>query len=448
MIEVGSTVGAYELVAELKSGGMANLYLGRRQGPAGFSRHVVVKAVKTHLSSHSDFVKMFLDEGRIAARIQHPNVVRIEELGEHQGLYYLVMEYVHGAALSELLGGLAEMERRLTPDAAVALVADAAAGLHAAHETLDERGELLHVVHRDVSPQNILLGALGEVKIIDFGIAKARNRLHVTDASGGLKGKLRYMAPEQLMQGTIDRRADIYALAVVLWEMLTMRRLFEGKSDAEVIQRIQAGQYPPPGAFAETPHELDAVVMDALSRNPTDRPATAREFRQRLRNAVPAAATIESGDLAALLWGVLGGELDRRASRLPPGSAKTRHSIQLEQQPEDMVARLTASIGHAFAAASTVPSTFVLPKIDAAPQPTPEYYYPEHTPPPPVAPDDDGSVQQRASGRFSQPGPASGRFSQPEPTPSSGGSGPLILVAIVGLLAGAVIVLPTLLFFG
>ncbi len=448
MIGVGSTIGAYEIVAELKSGGMANLYLGRRQGPAGFSRHVVVKAVKGHLSSHSDFVKMFLDEGRIAARIQHPNVVRIEELGEHQGLYYLVMEYVHGAALSELLGGLAGMERRLTPEAAVALVADAAAGLHAAHETLDERGELLHVVHRDVSPQNILLGALGEVKIIDFGIAKARNRLHVTDASGGLKGKLRYMAPEQLMQGTLDRRADIYALAVVLWEMLTMRRLFEGKSDAEVIKRIQAGQYPPPGAFAETPHELDNVVMDALSRNLDDRPQTAREFRQQLRNAVPGAANIESGDLAALLWGVVGDRLDQRANSLPPGSAKTRQSIQLEQQPEDMVARLTAPVGRAFADASTVPSTFVPPKIDAAPQPTPEYYYPEHTPPPPVTGPGNEVMLHHPSGN--PPQPSSGGYPQPPPppTPQGGGSGSLVLVAIVGLLAGAVIVLAALLFFG
>lgn len=443
MIGVGSTVGAYEIVAELKSGGMAHLYLGRRQGPAGFSRHVVIKAVKGHLSSHSDFVKMFLDEGRIAARIQHPNVVRIEELGEHQGLYYLVMEYVHGAALSEMLQGLAGMERRLTPEAAVALVANAAAGLHAAHETLDERGELLHVIHRDVSPQNILLGALGEVKIIDFGIAKARDRLHVTDASGGLKGKLRYMAPEQLMRSSIDRRADIYALAVVLWEMLTMRRLFEGKSDAEVIRRIQAGQYPPPGAFADVPHELDTVLMDALAREPEARPPTAREFRQQLRNAVPGAASLEAGDLAALLWGVVGDRLDDRAGRLPPGTAKTRQSIQLEQQPEDMVARLTAPVGRAFEDASTVPSTFVPPKIGSAPQPTPEYYYPEHTPPPPVS--GPGNELIVPAERTSQ----SADFGRPpQPAPPSGGSGSLVLVAIVGLLAGAVIVLAALLFFG
>ena len=457
MVQIGSTLGAYEIVAELKSGGMANLYLGRRQGPAGFSRHVVIKAVKAHLASHTDFIRMFLDEGRIAARIQHPNVVRIEELGEENGLYYLVMEYVHGAALSELLAGLAGMERRVTPDAAVAIIANAAAGLHAAHETLDERGEPLHVVHRDVSPQNILVGALGEVKIIDFGIAKARNRLHVTDASGGLKGKLRYMAPEQLMRTGIDRRADIYALAVVLWEMLTMRRLFEGKNDGEVITRIQQGQYPPPGAFADCPHELDIVIMDALSRNPDDRPSTAREFRQRLRNAVPGAASIENGDLAALLWGVVGDRLDKRANALPPGSAKTRHSIELEQHPDDMVARLTAPVGRVFEDASTVPSTFVAPPIEPGVQPTPEYYYPEHTPEPPVGRDRGGPVlPEPPSGGFTAPRPAPpGPRAAPPPPPQprpqpapQSNQASLILVALVGLLAGAVLVLGALLVFG
>jgi len=449
VIQVGSILGAYQIVAELKSGGMANLYLGERQGPAGFSRHVAIKAVKGHLSSHADFVRMFLDEGRIAARIHHPNVVRIEELGQEQGLYYLVMEYVHGASMSEVLASLARKERRFTPEAAVAIVAAAAAGLHAAHETVDERGEPLHVIHRDVSPQNILMGALGEVKIIDFGIAKARDRLHVTDASGGLKGKLRYMAPEQLMRGEIDRRADIYALGVVLWEMLTMRRLFEGKSDAEVIRRIQQGQYPPPGAFADCPHELDAVVMDALARDPADRPATAREFRQRLRNAVPGAASIEAGDLSALLWGTVGEQLDQRASALPPGTAKTRDSIDLEQQPEDMIARLTAPVGRAFEDASTVPSTFVPPRIGHEMQPTPEYYFPEATPPPPVAALDRAS-QPGSADHFAPPyqqPPMSHPPAAPQPQQPSNASS-LMLVALVGLLAGAALVLGALLVFG
>ncbi len=184
--------------------------------------------------------------------------------------------------------------------------------------------------------------------------------------------------------------------------------------------------------------------MDALAREPEARPPTAREFRQQLRNAVPGATNIEAGDLAALLWGVVGDRLDDRASRLPPGSAKTRQSIQLEQQPEDMVARLTAPVGHAFEDASTVPSTFVPPKIDSAPQPTPEYYYPEHTPPPPVSgPGDDLAVPLERPSQtddFGRP--------MPQPAPPSDGSGSLILVAIVGLLAGAVIVLAALLFFG
>ena len=336
-------LGSYDILAEVKSGGMATLYLGRRSGPAGFSRTVAIKVLKSHLAHNTQFIKMFIDEARIASRIAHPNVVHIEELGEADGEYFLVMEYVHGASLSELLTKVSMLQRRLRAKAATALMMAAAAGLHAAHETRDESGNLLNVVHRDVSPQNILVGAKGEVKIIDFGIAKARNRLHVTDAGSGLKGKLRYMAPEQLERSQVDRRTDVYALGVVLWEVLAMRRLFHGASDPEVINRILKGQLPPPGAFADVPFELDAVVMRALSKDPDRRPQTARAFRQELKKAVPAAAGVDPVEIAALLTAVLGGELAEREERLL-GRASMMSTTELDVLPAQALQELTAPL--------------------------------------------------------------------------------------------------------
>ncbi|MCB9614121.1 MAG: serine/threonine protein kinase [Sandaracinus sp.] len=310
-------LGSYEILAEIKSGGMATLYLGKRSGPAGFSRHVAIKVLKDHLATQGELVKMFIDEARIASRIDHPNVVRIEELGEEDGRFFLVMEYVHGAALSELLTKLSSLQRRLHPTAAVALVMAGAEGLHAAHETRDDSGKLLNVVHRDVSPQNVLVGVGGEVKVIDFGIAKARDRLHTTEAGSGLKGKLRYMAPEQLQRGPLDRRADVYALGVVLWEMLTMRRLFQGMSDPQVVQRVLEGRLPPPSAYVDVPMAVENVVMRALSRDPEKRPPTGRALREQLKEALPEAARVEGTEVSALLFALLGDEIAERAAALP-----------------------------------------------------------------------------------------------------------------------------------
>ena len=224
-LAAGSHVGGYEIVAPLRAGGMASLYLARRIGPAGFSRPVAIKVVHAHLASDRAFVEMFLDEARLSARIIHPNVVHVEELGEAGGSFFLAMEYVHGTSLSVFLGRLVESRRMLAPEAACAIAMKVADGLHAAHEAKDEQGEPLQVIHRDVSPQNVLIGLDGHVKLIDFGVAKARGRMQQTEA-GSLKGKLRYMAPEQAWGRAIDRRIDVYALGVVLWETLTARRLF------------------------------------------------------------------------------------------------------------------------------------------------------------------------------------------------------------------------------
>ena len=203
---------------------MASLFLARRGGAAGFTRLVAIKMVHPRHAEDPGLIQMFVDEALLTARIDHPNVVHVEELGEHESAYYLVMEYVHGASLAQLMRVLGRAKRRLSPLVAVAICARVSEGLHAAHETTGDNGELLSIVHRDVSPQNILLSHKGHVKLIDFGIAKAHARVHESNVSS-LKGKVRYMAPEQATTGNVDRRTDVYALGIVLWEPLTMRRL-------------------------------------------------------------------------------------------------------------------------------------------------------------------------------------------------------------------------------
>ncbi len=184
VLRVGESVGGYEIVAKLRSGGMAALFLGRREGAAGFRRHVAIKVVHEHLAGDADFVRMFVDEALLSARIQHPNVVHVEELGEENGAHFLVMEYVHGVSLAQLLVALGARKRRLTVDLAVFIAMGAAAGLHAAHELRGDDGRPLGVVHRDVSPQNVLLARDGHVKLSDFGVAMSRGR--ATQTAGAM----------------------------------------------------------------------------------------------------------------------------------------------------------------------------------------------------------------------------------------------------------------------
>jgi len=314
---VGEKIGEYDVLAQLRAGGMATLFLGRRRGAAGFARYVAIKVVHPHLASDPSFVSMFVDEALLSARIQHPNVVHVEELGEADGTYFLVMEFVDGVSLAQVLSALAVRKRRMGPALATHLAMRIAEGLHAAHETRGEDGELLRVVHRDVSPQNVLVAWQGHVKLIDFGIAKARGRAQHT-VEGSLKGKLRYMAPEQALGRPVDRRTDVYALGILLWEMLAQRRLFDCDDEMQLIDRVRAPVVALPSAFVDgIPPALDAAVMAALSRDPEHRPATAHDLRRRLAEAVPGALAIDTSDVAALLREVLGDERERDLARLP-----------------------------------------------------------------------------------------------------------------------------------
>ncbi|HSQ67748.1 MAG TPA: serine/threonine-protein kinase, partial [Polyangiaceae bacterium] len=215
-------IGRYVLCDAIASGGMATVHLGRLLGPVGFSRTVAIKRLHPHFARDPEFVAMFLDEARLAARIRHPNVVSTLDVVVLQGELFVVMDYVHGEALSKLI----RANGAVPPPIAASIIAGVLYGLHAAHEAKTDDGAPLHIVHRDISPQNVLVGVDGSARVVDFGVAKAVGRLQTT-REGALKGKIAYMSPEQISTDSVDRRTDIYAASVVLWEMLTGKRLYQ-----------------------------------------------------------------------------------------------------------------------------------------------------------------------------------------------------------------------------
>lgn len=289
-------MGRYVLFDEIASGGMATVHLARLLGPVGFSRTVAVKRLHPGYAQDPDFVTMFVDEARLAARIRHPNVVPVLDVVRTPEELFLVMEYVQGESLSRLMS-LAR--RRRTPISArnvVAIMVGVLHGLHAAHEATGETGESLHIVHRDVSPQNILVGSDGVPRVFDFGIAKARGRLQTT-AEGQVKGKIQYMSPEQVGGGQLERAVDIYAAGVCLWEALTGRRLFEGETDMMLLAQVIAGAKEPPSRHvAELPIAIDEVTMRALAVDPRQRFATARDMALALEESFPAATALQLGE--------------------------------------------------------------------------------------------------------------------------------------------------------
>jgi eukaryotic-like serine/threonine-protein kinase len=272
---------------------MATVHVGRLLGPVGFSRTVAIKRLHPQFERDPEFVAMFLDEARIAARIRHPNVVQTLDVVASDGELLLVMDYVEGESLARLLRAAARAGQPVPPARIVlAIVCGALQGLHAAHEAKGEDGRPLGVVHRDVSPQNILVCVDGTPRVLDFGIAKAIGRLQAT-RSGEIKGKLSYMAPEQIRNGQVTRRTDVYAAGVVLWEALTGARLFRGE-EGPVIGQILEGRIDPPSQIEPTvPAVLDPIVMRALSANPEARYATALEMARELGRSMALAPALE-----------------------------------------------------------------------------------------------------------------------------------------------------------
>jgi eukaryotic-like serine/threonine-protein kinase len=275
-------VGRYEIAGTLATGGMAEVLLGRLVGPSGFERVVVIKRILRHLADQASFVDMFLDEARIAGGLHHPNVVQVHELGREGSDLYLAMEYVEGESGGSLMRRLSAAHRPLDYGLAAHIVAEACAGLHAAHELCDGDGNLLGVVHRDVSPQNIVITYGGSVKILDFGIARARDRITQTEA-GQIKGKYAYMSPEQARGKPLDGGSDIFALGIVLYELSTGMVLFKRDSAMATLGAVCQAAVPLPSAVrAGYPPELEAICLRALEKRRRDRYTSAAEMRRDL----------------------------------------------------------------------------------------------------------------------------------------------------------------------
>ncbi|WP_437901061.1 serine/threonine-protein kinase [Sorangium sp. So ce124] len=306
-------IGRYLLYSPIASGGMASVHLGRLVGDAGFSRTVAIKRLHPALAEAPEIAESLRDEARIVARIQHPNVVAMVDLLLAEDEAFLVMEYVRGESLARLL----RAARARGAPAPVPIVASIACGalhgLHAAHEACSEWGDPLGIVHRDVSPENVLVGVDGTARLLDFGIAKARGRLSTT-RGGQIKGKLAYMAPEQLLCGDVTRRTDVFAAGAVLWEALAGCRLFDGGDEGALIRAVLEKPILPPSSLAaHVPPALDAIVLRALERNPEGRYPTARELAVAIEDAVPLASPRAVGEWVEEL---AGDALARRAARV------------------------------------------------------------------------------------------------------------------------------------
>jgi eukaryotic-like serine/threonine-protein kinase len=305
-------LGRYALHQEIASGGMATVYFGRLLGPAGFSRTVAIKRLHPQFAKDPEFVAMFLDEARLAARVKHPNVVSILDVVAREGELFLVMEYMRGESLSRLQRLASEAGTKIPLPIVSAILVGLLCGLHAAHEACDEQGHHLDLVHRDVSPQNVLVGADGVPRLLDFGIAKAVGRLQTT-REGQFKGKLAYMAPEQIHRGPVDRRTDVYAAAVVLYAALTGSLPYQGTEASLVYQILHARPEAPSALEPSVPAELDALVLRGMSPSPADRFATAYEMALALEHIAAPATQLQVG---AWVQEIAHTTLERRTAQL------------------------------------------------------------------------------------------------------------------------------------
>jgi serine/threonine protein kinase len=311
--------GKYRPIAELGRGGMAIVYLAASQGPRGFSKLVVVKELKDEFSTDAEFATMFCDEARLAARLNHPNVVQTYEVEEEPAHFFIVMEYLEGQPLSQARSRLARLGAQLR-DHQVRVLCDVLDALHYAHELADYDGRPLHVVHRDVSPHNIMITYAGDAKLVDFGIAKAADSTSQT-RTGVIKGKLAYMAPEQAFGQSVDRRADVFSVGVILWEAITGRRMWKGNAEGAIAHRLSTGDLPKiTDHVPEPPPHLKAICERALAPRLVDRYPTALAMRQDLEAYLGAIArrptARELGPLVAQAF----------------GEERTRLALLIEQQ--------------------------------------------------------------------------------------------------------------------
>jgi len=279
---VPERLGRYDIIGELATGGMAQILLAKPSEPGGFKRLVVLKRILPHLADDKAFIQMFHDEARIVGTLDHPNVVQVHELEEGSDGMFMVMEFLDGESMFGLMRRLTRLKTQISHDLAIHLVAEACSGLHAAHEMRDDQDRPLDLVHRDISPHNLFVTYSGKLKVIDFGIAKTENRITRTE-TGQLKGKFEYMSPEQCAAQPVDRRADVYALGIVLYELVTGRRLFKRANELLTIRAVTEQPIIPPSELnPDCSPELEAVTMRALAREPEDRFESCAKMRRAL----------------------------------------------------------------------------------------------------------------------------------------------------------------------
>lgn len=319
----------YELVRRLAVGGMGEVFVARQVSDVvGFERHVILKSLLPDLASDPAFVEQFLDEARVAATLNHPNVVSVYEVGVSQGTYYLAMEFIPGMNLSQLRRASVAAKTPLAPELIARVIAEAAAGLHHAHIANDVNGKPLALVHRDISPHNIMVRGDGVTKVVDFGIASAANRVTRT-RSGVVKGKLAYMSPEQLLSHPLDGRSDQFSLGIVLWELLTNTRLFTGDNDLRIAEAVLRAQIDPPSARGG-PADLNDIVLRMLERDPGKRFASCDEVAKALEAWLKTrTAPSDRGAVAAYLTQVASAELSELNLTTPDDFV-----LKLKSRPE------------------------------------------------------------------------------------------------------------------
>jgi len=296
----------YRVIEKLESGGMAEVFRAESEGLQGFRKQVAIKRVLPHLSSKKKFISMFLDEARLSAQLSHSNCVQVFDIGVGDSAFFIVMEFVDGANLKAIIEHLKKTGKDFPVEAAVHISLEICKGLSYAHELTDPNGVPLHIVHRDMSPPNVLITKYGEVKIVDFGLAKANSQLEKSEP-GIIKGKFSYLAPEAAMAQEVDARTDIFAVGIILWELLAGQRLFLGDTDFQTVKKVQAAVVPSISQINKrVAPELERIIARALARDPAQRYSTARDLGQELskfmfRNGVP----VSTFDIANLVQGAM-----------------------------------------------------------------------------------------------------------------------------------------------
>ena len=345
-VKPGQTIGRYEFLVPIAEGGMASVWAARMKGTRGFQKTLAVKMMLATLSDNPQFEQMFLDEARIASRIHHPNVVEIFDLGEESEVLYIVMEFVDGEPLSTIFR-TAQKKNGMPVGIAVRVIADAAAGLHAAHELKDDSDVLVGLVHRDVSPQNVLVTYDGNVKVVDFGVAKADGRESEATSAGTVKGKAPYMSPEQALGKQIDRRTDIFALGIMLYQLTTGKHPFRGENDIITLHNIIERAAPPPSSIVPSyPRPLEAVVLKALEKSPGKRFQSGAELEAALDRVMPPTAPrVRPADVGRFVRDTVGDRGEKRREALRGAVRLADERLQNELDAAKLAARPVHDIG-------------------------------------------------------------------------------------------------------